>query len=63
MVVLLVETGLFHGVMRKAFQGPMCRKMRYSAKIYLNRNKRLYPGARCLIHNQVAQFHPAMEEV
>lgn len=29
---LLVEIGFFHGAMKKAFQGPMCRRMRFSVR-------------------------------
>lgn len=37
--------------------------MKCSGEMYWSRNKRLPPGFQCLIHRQVAQLHPAVEEV
>lgn len=61
--LLPVEIGFFHRVGRKAFWGPMNGRMRCNGKIYWSINKRLSPGAQCLIHDQVAQLCPTVEEV
>lgn len=60
-LVLPVAIGLFHGDIRKAFWGPMRRRMRCSAKMCWRRNRGLSPGAQlCLIQNQVAQFKSSL---
>lgn len=33
-IVLLMEIGPFHRIRTKAFQGPMCGRMRSSGKVY-----------------------------
>ena len=35
----------------------------HSGKVYWSKNKGLSPGAQCLIHEQVAQLPPTVEEV
>lgn len=62
-LMLLLEIGFLHGVMRKAVQGPMHRRSRCSGKIYWSKNQRLTPGAQCLIIDQTAQLYPAVEKV
>ena len=54
MALLPVETGFFCGVQRKAFQGPMHRRMRCIGKICWRWSKHqgVSPGAQCLIHDQ-----------
>ena len=62
-VLLPVEMGLFHRLMSNAFWWPMRGPLRGSGKVYCSSNKRLPPTSQCLIHSQVSQVRPAVEEV
>lgn len=55
-ILLLMRMKFFHRVTGETFLGTHAWRMRYSGKIYWGRNKRLPPGAQCLIHDRIAQL-------
>lgn len=65
LVVLPLEIGLVHRVMRKACQGPRHGWVRCRGKIYCSYSKHvgLSPGAQYHIYDQRAQLCPSVEEI